>query len=50
MDKKPALLYAQMQEMQQWPLDKKVEKAQEIIRETLKKNMLEALSYGTVLF
>ncbi|HSW36424.1 MAG TPA: hypothetical protein VLH18_07455, partial [Candidatus Limnocylindrales bacterium] len=47
MSKKQSVFsYAEMQEMQAWPLDKKIEKAQEIIRETFRRGKKVALAFS----
>jgi 3'-phosphoadenosine 5'-phosphosulfate sulfotransferase (PAPS reductase)/FAD synthetase len=38
--------YSEMQEMQSWKLDKKIEKAKEIIRETFKQGNKVALAFS----
>lgn len=44
--KQSVYTYAEMQEMQAWPLDKKIEKAQEIIRETFRRGKKIALAFS----
>jgi 3'-phosphoadenosine 5'-phosphosulfate sulfotransferase (PAPS reductase)/FAD synthetase len=46
MKKEPVFTYAEMQEMQGWPLSKKIEKAREIIRETFKQGKKVALAFS----
>jgi 3'-phosphoadenosine 5'-phosphosulfate sulfotransferase (PAPS reductase)/FAD synthetase len=47
MSKKQSVFsYAELQKMQSWPLEKKIEKAQEIIRETFKRGKKVALAFS----
>lgn len=46
MKRKSVYTYAEMQEMQGWPLSEKVEKAREVIRETFKQGKKIALAFS----
>ena len=46
MKKQSIFKYAELQEMQSWELDKKIEKAKEIIRETFKRGKKIALAFS----
>lgn len=46
MAKKSVYTYDQLKEMQEWPLEEKIQKAQEIIRETFKRGKKIALAFS----